>query len=49
MFLCFEAHRNLSLRSLGMNLTSALLLIAGGVAAGFINTIAGSGSLITLP
>ena len=32
-----------------MNLTSALLLIAGGVAAGFINTIAGSGSLITLP
>ncbi len=32
-----------------MNLASALLLIAGGVAAGFINTIAGSGSLITLP
>lgn len=32
-----------------MNLTSSLLLIVGGVAAGFINTIAGSGSLITLP
>lgn len=32
-----------------MNLTSSLLFIVGGVAAGFINTIAGSGSLITLP
>ncbi len=32
-----------------MNLTEILLLIGAGTAAGFINTLAGSGSLLTLP
>lgn len=34
---------------LGIELYSALALAAGGLAAGFINVVAGGGSLITLP
>ena len=32
-----------------MELTDALIIIVAGIAAGFLNVVAGGGSLITLP
>lgn len=42
-------NRTCSVRSSAMSVGTALLLFAGGAAAGFINTVAGGGSVITLP
>ena len=43
------ANRPIRPRPPALTMTQYLLLLIGGVAAGFINTLASSGSAITLP